>query len=79
LFQFGNEPRSICVGFLAISVRFVYPPATGRTLMMKTRHSTQTFLADAIRVFEAVLCPASAGPATGGAGDVEALAERCVR
>jgi hypothetical protein len=76
--QFGIEARSICAGFLAISVSFVYPLATGRTFMMKTRNSTQTFLADAIRVVEAVLCPASAD-VRGGAGDVEALAERCVR
>jgi hypothetical protein len=76
--QFGNEARSICVGFLAISVRFVYPPATGRTLMMKTRHSTQTFLADATSVFEAVLCPAPV-KASGRDGNVAALAERCVR
>jgi hypothetical protein len=41
---------------------------------MKTRHYTMTFLADAIRVVEAVLCPAA-----GGAGNVEALAARCVR
>jgi len=72
--QFGDELRSICLGFLARSVRFVYPPATGRTTSMKTRHYTQTFLADAIRVVEAVLCPAS-----GRDGNVEALAERCVR
>jgi hypothetical protein len=41
---------------------------------MTTRHYTMTFLADAIRVLEAVVCPA-----TGGAADVDALAERCVR
>jgi len=45
---------------------------------MKTRHCNQTFLADSIRVVEAVLCTVPAGPASGGAGDVEALA-RCVR
>ena len=46
---------------------------------MKTRHSNTTFLPDAIRVFEAVLCLASADPVSGGAGDVDALAKRCVR
>lgn len=46
--------------------------------MMKTRHSTQTFLADATSVSEAVLCPAP-GLGSGRDGNVAALAERCVR
>ena len=41
---------------------------------MKTRPSNTTFRPDAIRVVEAVLCPAP-----GKARDVVALAERCVR
>ena len=45
---------------------------------MKTRNSIKTFLADATSVVEAVLCTVPAGPASGGAGNVEALA-RCVR
>jgi len=45
---------------------------------MKTRNSIKTFLADAASVVEAVLCTVPARPASGGAGNVEALA-RCVR
>jgi hypothetical protein len=64
---------------LARSVSFVYPPPTGRMICMKTRHSNTTFLADAARVFEAVLCPVPVKAAWGGVEDVDALAKRCVR